>query len=150
MASKFEVFERSGGEPRRAAAAASDRYGIMEKLRRLQEGADLDELLAEMDEELPSEDDGEDEDGEDLTGLTEVQKKTLQAERLLLRDEGSAASRDRKQQLAEERRKEIQRMRQTLTSNTGGDPFDDLLNASANKVKKTKARLTPLISSFAH
>ena len=32
---------------------ASDRYGIMDKLKRLQEGEDLDELLAEMDEEMP-------------------------------------------------------------------------------------------------
>ena len=33
---------------------ASDRYGIMDKLKRLQEGEDLDELLAEMDEEMPA------------------------------------------------------------------------------------------------
>ena len=47
--------------------------GIMEKLKRLQEGADLDDLLAEMDEELPS--DEEDEEDEEDAYLTEVQKK---------------------------------------------------------------------------
>ncbi len=47
VGSKFKMFEQP-------TVASSDRYGIMEKLRRLQEGEELDELLAEIEEELPS------------------------------------------------------------------------------------------------
>ena len=47
----------------------------MEKLKRLQEGADLDELLAEMDEEFPEDEEEEEDYDEELEGLTEVQKK---------------------------------------------------------------------------
>ena len=50
------------------------RYGIMEKLKRLQAGEDVEELLAEIDEELPSDD--EEEDLEEAH-LTKVQKKVL-------------------------------------------------------------------------
>lgn len=46
----------------------------MEKLKRLQEGGDVEDLLAELDEELPSDDEEEEEDEEDAY-LTEVQKK---------------------------------------------------------------------------
>merc|ERR1719204_1481178 len=80
VGSKFKMFEKTDeeedeGGPR---AAASDRYGIMEKLKRLQEGADLDDLLAEMDEELPSDSEDEDAamDDEEDYGLTEVQKRS--------------------------------------------------------------------------
>ena len=55
---------------------SSDRYGIMEKLKRLQEGADLDELLADLDDEFPESEEEEEEDEEDAY-LTEVQKKVL-------------------------------------------------------------------------
>ena len=58
---------------------ASDRYGIMDKLKRLQEGEDLDELLAEMDEEMPARRDNRvgsdsESDTEDI-GLTALQAK---------------------------------------------------------------------------
>ena len=45
---------------------------------KLKEGADLDDLLAEMDEELPSDKEGEEEEEEDEEdyGLTEVQKRS--------------------------------------------------------------------------
>ena len=62
----------------KAGGRASDRYGIMEKLKRLQDGEDLDDLLAEIDEELPSEEEdnnAEEENGGDDAGMTEVQRK---------------------------------------------------------------------------
>ena len=60
---------------------ASDRYGIMDKLKRLQEGEDLDELLAEMDEEMPARSRNADRVGSDSEsdrediGLTALQAK---------------------------------------------------------------------------
>ena len=60
---------------------ASDRYGIMDKLKRLQEGEDLDELLAEMDEEMPARGRNADRVGSDSEsdrediGLTALQAK---------------------------------------------------------------------------
>ena len=71
VGSKFQMFEKAEEDDR---GPSSDRYGIMEKLKRLQEGADLDDLLAEMDEELPS-DEEEEEYDEETAHLTEVQKK---------------------------------------------------------------------------
>ena len=50
------------------------RYGIMEKLKRLQAGEDVSELLAEIDDEMGVDEEEEEEDYEDY-GLTEVQKK---------------------------------------------------------------------------
>ena len=50
------------------------RYGIMEKLKRLEAGEAVEDLLAEIDEEMPSMSEDEEEDDED-TGLTQVQKK---------------------------------------------------------------------------
>lgn len=77
VGSKFKMFEAtSKQEEELERGPSSDRYGIMEKLKRLQEGADLDELLAEMDEELPSDEEEEVEDEEDAY-LTEVQKKVI-------------------------------------------------------------------------
>ena len=46
--------------------------------------------------------------------------------------------------MAEERKKELKVLRQKLMAGTKDnlmDQFDDLLNASANKVKKTKVML---------
>ena len=54
------------------------RYGIMEKLKRLQAGEDVSDLLAEIDDEMPDEEDEEDEDPEEY-GLTEIQKKVKTA-----------------------------------------------------------------------
>lgn len=74
VGSKYKMFESASNNEQADRGPSSDRYGIMEKLKRLQEGADLDELLAEMDEELPSDEADEDYDAEDAY-LTEVQKK---------------------------------------------------------------------------
>ena len=72
VGSKFKMFEAGGSDELRAPA--SDRYGIMEKLKRLQEGEDMDDLLAEIDEELPDVIDEDADEMEEL-GLTAVQKR---------------------------------------------------------------------------
>jgi len=121
-------------EPRESA---SDRYGIMEKLKRLQEGADLDDLLAEMDEELPSDEDQKEEnkyEREEDYGLTEVQKRSLH---------GPFGEQEKKDRLAEKRKRELAKMRSRVT---GGLPKenkfdyleDNVLNSSANRFKKTQ------------
>lgn len=131
------MFERGGAggsdESLERAMPSSDRYGIMEKLKRLQEGEDLDELLAEIDEELPSA--SEDEDPDEV-GLTEVQKKTLKAEKLF-----TEGGQDRRDKMAESRRKELKGLREKLMAGNRDsvlDQFGDVLNSSANKIKKTK------------
>merc|ERR1711953_1474964 len=91
---------------------------------RLQEGGDVEDLLAELDEELPSDDEEEEEDEEDAY-LTEVQKKTRKTERLFSED-------TKKHKKDEATRRELQTLRNRL--NCGGtsnrmDDFDDLLNA---------------------
>ena len=48
----------------------------MEKLKRLEAGEAVEDLLAEIDEEMPSMSEDEEEDDED-TGLTQVQKKVF-------------------------------------------------------------------------
>ena len=139
VGSKFKMFEKGGDNALddidlEQRGPASDRYGIMEKLKRLQEGEDLDDLLAEIDEELPSNSDDEDEDKTEVR--TAVQKRTRKAEKLF--GEGGQERRDK---LAEERRKELKTLREKLMQGTKDsvlDQFGDLLNASANRVKKTK------------
>ena len=79
VGSKFKMFEKGlddseDGLDSPRMTTSTDRYGIMEKLKRLQEGdADLDDLLAEIDEEIPS--DKEEEEDSDEIGMTLVQKK---------------------------------------------------------------------------
>lgn len=79
VGSKFKMFEKGlddseDGFDSPRMTTSTDRYGIMEKLKRLQEGdADLDDLLAEIDEEIPS--DKEEEEDSDEIGMTLVQKK---------------------------------------------------------------------------
>ena len=126
------MFENGSNDEIEPRGPSSDRYGIMEKLKRLQEGEDLDELLAEMDEEFPV--NSESDEDEDLYGLTEVQKRTLNPEKLFVEQE-------RRDRLANDRKKDLKIMREKLMSGTteaAMDQFDDLRNASANKIKKTK------------
>ena len=61
VGSKFKMFE-NGGDDEGPRGPSSDRYGIMEKLKRLQEGEDLDELLAEMSDEFPTVSEPEEDD----------------------------------------------------------------------------------------
>ena len=53
----------------------------------------------------------------------------------------SEGGQERRDKMAEERKRELKTLRQKLMAGTKDnlmDQFDDLLNASANKVKKTK------------
>ena len=70
VGSKFLVFEKKEEEKQK-----SDRYGIMEKLKRLQAGEDVSDLLAEIDDEMGVDGEEEEEEEYDDSGLTEVQKK---------------------------------------------------------------------------
>eukprot|EP00096_Caligus_rogercresseyi_P003905 TRINITY_DN1776_c0_g1_i3.p1 TRINITY_DN1776_c0_g1~~TRINITY_DN1776_c0_g1_i3.p1 ORF type:complete len:725 (-),score=260.06 TRINITY_DN1776_c0_g1_i3:254-2428(-) len=127
VGSKFKMFE-SGD---RASSCSTDRYGIMEKLKRLQDGEELEDLLAEIDEELPSTSEEEDE-----VGMTNVQKKMHHAEKLF--EEGGQ---DRKAKLAEERKKELKSLRKKLTGGTRDSimkEFDDIMIQKDSKIKKTK------------
>ena len=131
VGSKFKMFE-NGADDEGPRGPSSDRYGIMEKLKRLQDGEDLDELLAEMDDEFPV--NSESEEDEDLYGLTEVQKRTMNPEKLF----GEQGKRDR---MANDRKKDLTQMREKLMMGTTDNAMDnlcDLRNASANKIKKTK------------
>ena len=75
VGSKFLMFEK------REEEKSSDRYGIMEKLKRLQAGEEVADLLAEIDDEMGVSEEEEEEDPDDY-GLTEVQKKAIHAEKL--------------------------------------------------------------------
>merc|ERR1711981_298228 len=131
VGSKFKMFE-NGGDDDGPRGPSSDRYGIMEKLKRLQEGEDLDELLAEMSDEFPTVSEPEEDD--DMYGLTEVQKRTMNPDRLF-------GEQDKRDRMASDRKKDLTRMREKMmmgTTDTAMDNLCDLRNASANKVKKTK------------
>ena len=126
------MFENGGDEDDAPRGPSSDRYGIMEKLKRLQEGEDLDELLAEMDDEFPVVSESEEDD--DLYGLTEVQKRTMNPDKLF----GEQEKRDK---MARDRKKDLTKMREKLMMGSTDNAMDnlcDLRNASANKIKKTK------------
>ena len=68
VGSKFLMFEKQEEKQ------SSDRYGIMEKLKRLQAGENVTDLLEELNDEIGVDEEVEEEDDEDY-GLTEVQKK---------------------------------------------------------------------------
>ena len=51
VGSKYKMFEAAASDEPEERGPSSDRYGIMEKLKRLQEGGDVEDLLAELDEE---------------------------------------------------------------------------------------------------
>ena len=71
VGSKFLVFEKKDDDEKKT----SDRYGIMEKLKRLQAGEDVSDLLAEIDDEMGVDEEEDFEEEEDDYGLTQVQKK---------------------------------------------------------------------------
>ncbi|CAB4062639.1 unnamed protein product [Lepeophtheirus salmonis] len=130
-AQSFKMFESGHGERGNGGGISSDRYGIMEKLKRLQDGEELEDLLAEIDEELPSSSEEEDE-----IGMTNVQKKMHHAEKLF--EEGGT---ERKNKLAEERKKELKGLRKKLTGGTRDSimkEFDDIMLQKDSKIKKTK------------
>merc|ERR1719228_1039743 len=128
VGSKFKMFENSAKEERHGA---SDRYGIMEKLKRLQAGEDVADLLAEIDDEMPS--DGGEEEDEDLEnyGLTEVQKKAVYAEKLFNEE-------SKKEKLLMQRKKEIKALRERLMAGTRDSVLDSFDELNHRKIKKTE------------
>jgi len=128
VGSKFLMFEKAGEEKK---AGGSDRYGIMEKLKRLQEGEDVEDLLAEMDEEMPSCSEDEDEVDEETLGLTEVQKKAHNAEKLFNEE-------SRKEKLMHQRKKELKDLRDRLMAGTRDSILDSFDELNHKKVKKTQ------------
>merc|ERR1719228_1386992 len=128
VGSKFKMFENSAKEERHGA---SDRYGIMEKLKRLQAGEDVADLLAEIDDEMPS--DGGEEEDEDLDnyGLTEVQKKAVYAEKLFNEE-------SKKEKLLMQRKKEIKALRERLMAGTRDSVLDSFDELNHRKIKKTE------------
>jgi len=128
VGSKFKMFENSAKEERHGA---SDRYGIMEKLKRLQAGEDVADLLAEIDDEMPS--DGGEEEDEDIDnyGLTEVQKKAVYAEKLFNEE-------SKKEKLLMQRKKEIKALRERLMAGTRDSVLDSFDELNHRKIKKTE------------
>jgi len=129
VGSKFMMFEKAA-EEKEEHHRASDRYGIMEKLKRLQAGEDVSELLAEIDDEMPSDYEEEEEDPEDY-GLTEVEKKAKHAERLFNEE-------SKKDKLMMQRKKEIKALRERLMAGTRDSVLDSFDELNHRKIKKTE------------
>jgi len=127
VGSKFMMFEKAGSEEKHS----SDRYGIMEKLKRLQAGEDVADLLAEIDDEMPSENEEDYEYEDDDSGLTEVQKKANKAEHLF--NETS-----KKEKLMQQRQKEIKALRERLMAGTRESVMDSFDELNHRKIKKTE------------
>merc|ERR1719245_1257655 len=121
------MFEKAAEEKEHRA---SDRYGIMEKLKRLQAGEDVSELLAEIDDEMPSDYEEEEEDPDDY-GLTEVEKKAKHAERLFNEE-------SKKDKLMLQRKKEIKALRERLMAGTRESVLDSFDELNHRKIKKTE------------
>merc|ERR1719309_1774799 len=128
VGSKFMMFEKAGEE--KELRAASDRYGIMEKLKRLQAGEDVTELLAEIDDEMPSEEEDEEEEAE-YYGMTEVQKKAQRSEKLFEVDQ-------KKDKLAQQRKAELKKLREKLMAGTRDSVLDSFDELNHRKIKKTQ------------
>jgi len=131
VGSKFLMFEKGSSEDREARNTGSDRYGIMEKLKRLQAGEDVEDLLAEIDEEMPSMSEDEAEEDQETVGLTEVQKKAHNAEKLF-------AEESRKEKLMAQRKKEIKDLRERLMAGTRDSILDSFDELNHKKIKKTQ------------
>merc|ERR1719495_2106205 len=130
VGSKFLMFEKSGAEEKEQRQA-SDRYGIMEKLKRLQAGEDVEDLLAEIDEEMPSMSEDEEEEDADTAGLTQVQKKAQNAEKLFIEE-------SRKEKLMNQRKKELKGLRDRLMAGTRDSILDSFDELNHKKIKKTQ------------
>jgi len=128
VGSKFMMFEKAAEE--KEERHASDRYGIMEKLKRLKAGEDVSELLAEIDDEMPS-DEEEEEEYMDEYGLTEVQKKAQHAEKLF-------DAESKKDKLQQQRKKELKVLRERLMAGTRESVLDSFDELNHRKIKKTE------------
>jgi len=134
VASKFNMFEKAAEERESDRRQASDRYGIMEKLKRLQDGEDVAELLAEIDDEMPSEQEDEEEDDPEEYGLTEVQKKAHRSEKLFDVD-------SKKEKLAMQRKVELKKLREKLMAGTRDSCLDSFDELNHRKIEKTKVEV---------
>jgi len=123
------MFEKAAEE--KESRSASDRYGIMEKLKRLQAGEDVGELLAEIDDEMPSDGEGEEEGDPAEYGLTEVQKKAHRSEKLFDAD-------TKKEKLAMQRKAELKKLREKLMAGTRDSVLDSFDELNHRKIKKTQ------------
>ena len=124
VGSKFLVFEKKEEEK------SSDRYGIMEKLKRLQAGEEVADLLAEIDDEMGVSEE-EDEEDPDEYGLTEVQKKAMNAEKLF-------NEKSKKEKIAESRARELKHLRERLMAGTRDSVMDSFFELDHRKIKKTE------------
>jgi len=134
VASKFNMFEKAAEEQDRDRRQATDRYGIMEKLKRLQDGEDVAELLAEIDDEMPSEEEDEEEEDPEEYGLTEVQKKAHRSEKLFDVD-------SKKEKLAQQRKIELKKLREKLMAGTRDSCLDSFDELNHRKIEKTKVEV---------
>merc|ERR1719228_1016102 len=134
VASKFNMFEKAAEERESDRRQASDRYGIMEKLKRLQDGEDVAELLAEIDDEMPSEGEHEEEEDPEEYGLTEVQKKAHRSEKLFDVD-------SKKEKLAQQRKIELKKLREKLMAGTRDSCLDSFDELNHRKIEKTKVEV---------
>ena len=124
VGSKFLMFEKQEEKQ------SSDRYGIMEKLKRLQAGEDVSDLLEELNDEVGIDDIEEEEDPEDY-GLTEVQKKAVHAEKLF-------SEKTKKEKMMESRAKELKHLRERLMAGTRDSVMDSFDELNHRKIKKTE------------
>jgi len=124
VGSKFLMFEKQEEKQ------SSDRYGIMEKLKRLQAGEDVSDLLEELNDEIGIDDIEEEEDPEDY-GLTEVQKKAVHAEKLF-------SEKTKKEKMMESRAKELKHLRERLMAGTRDSVMDSFDELNHRKIKKTE------------
>jgi len=134
VASKFNMFEKAAEASESDRRQASDRYGIMEKLKRLQDGEDVAELLAEIDDEMPSEEEEEEEEDPEEYGLTEVQKKAHRSEKLFDVD-------SKKEKLAMQRKVELKKLREKLMAGTRDSCMDSFDELNHRKIEKTKVEV---------
>jgi len=126
VGSKFLMFEKQEEKEKQS----SDRYGIMEKLKRLQAGEDVGDLLEELNDEVGYDEEVEEEDEEDY-GLTEVQKKAVHAEKLF-------SEKTKKEKMAETRAKELKALRERLMAGTRESVLDSFDELNHRKIKKTE------------
>ena len=125
VGSKFLMFEKQEDKQK------SDRYGIMEKLKRLQAGEDVGELLEELNDEIGDIGGDEDEEDPDDYGLSEVQKKAVHAEKLF-------SEKTKKDKMMESRAKELKQLRERLMAGTRESCLDSFDELNHRKIKKTE------------
>lgn len=121
----------------------------MEKLKRLQAGEDVSDLLAEMDDDMPSDAEEEEEEDPEEYGLTEVQKKVSEINTLFItstyydtpqahRSEKLFDVDIKKEKIAMQRKVELKKLREKLMAGTRDSAVDSFDEINSRKVVKTK------------